>query len=74
MLNHVKGTNLDLDIPKSMYNIYFIYWRIIIYMTSFNFVQKYEIQIFHFIDTLNEHNIYSCVFPNMAASIKREKT
>ena len=24
----------------------------IIYTTSFNFVQKYEIQIFHFIDTL----------------------
>ena len=46
MLNHVKGTNLDLDIPKSMYNIYFIYWRIIIYMTSFNVVLKYEIRLF----------------------------
>ena len=51
-LNCTKKPNLYLNISKSTYHIYFIFWRIIIQMTSFNFVQKYENRIFHFIDTL----------------------
>ena len=31
-------------------------WRMIIYMTSFNVVWKYEIRIFHFLGTLNMIN------------------
>ena len=50
-LNHTKGTTLDLNMPKSTCHTYFIFWRMIIQMTSFDFVKKYEIRIFHFIDT-----------------------
>ena len=51
-LNYVKGSTLDLDISKSPYHIYFSSWRMIIYITRFNCVQKYEIQIFQSLWTL----------------------
>ena len=33
-------------------HLYFISWRMIIYVTNFNFFQKYIIRIFHFMNTL----------------------
>ena len=45
---------LDVNIAKSTYRSYFISWTMTIYKTSFNFVQKYEIRIFHFMDILTE--------------------
>ena len=46
-----------------MYRISSISWRMIILMTSFNFVSKYEIRTFHFIDTLNRCDIMSSFYP-----------
>ena len=46
-----------------MYRISSISWRMIILMTSFNFVSKYEIRTFPFIDTLNRCDIMSSFYP-----------